>query len=710
MSWRRRRRGSYWTALRWRRRSRNTLRLVLLVASIVAFVLPLMTLPVFAASTVGTLPSVDGLSTSGLNQDMLIYDRNGTLLADIGDQGDHRIVVPLSYISPLLAEATIAAEDHTFYQNQGVDVGGIIRAALADYSHRGLVQGGSTISQQLVKQVFIGPNPAPTIQRKVREALLALELNRRYSKQDILEMYLNTIYYGSQTYGVEAAARSYFRSNAHDVTLAQASMLAGLPQAPTAYNPVLHLAVAKQRQHQVLEAMVAQRVVTRQQADAAFAEKLTVYPPYTRYQAPHFVDYVLRTLRTQLHIDPSQHLGYRIFTSLDLNLQQLAEQVVHDQVASKGSYYNFHDAALVSMDPRTGEILAMVGGYDYNAPGGQINMAASPRQPGSSFKIFTYTAAIESRQLSMTSPILDEPLVFPVWGGNDGYHPWIPQNYDLRYHGTLPLKMAMGNSLNIPAVKVEMRIGLPAVLSAARRMGVQSLTRPDSRRQRGDPGGHGDRGLDAGHDGRPSHAGAGALGRRRAGPATLHLRPAEERLPGGHAAGRVHHGRDHVRRPQPLHGVRLPRRPHAARSPCRRQDRDHAVLPRQLDGRLHAHPRDRGLGGQSGQRAAEPQLHRDRGRRSDLAQVHGPGTGLDAGPVVRDAGRCPPGRRQLLPTRYGEPAPGAGAALARLSLRPLQPLRPDLRAAAGGRRPLRPARPGGAGQAAVGLIPLSIRG
>jgi membrane peptidoglycan carboxypeptidase len=157
----------------------------------------------------------------------------------------------------------------------------------------------------------------------------------------------------------------------------------------------------------------------------------------------------------------------------------MAEQVVHDQVASKGNYYNFHDAALVSMDPRTGEILAMVGGYDYNAPGGQINMANSPRQPGSSFKIFTYTAAIESRQLSMTSPILDEPLVFPVWGGNDGYQPWIPQNYDLRYHGTLPLKMAMGNSLNIPAVKVEMKIGVPAVLSAARRMGVQSLTKDD---------------------------------------------------------------------------------------------------------------------------------------------------------------------------------------------------------------------------------------
>ena len=479
MSRRRRRRTGYWTALRWRRRSRGALRRVLLIAFLSAFLLPLLTLPAFAVSTVGTLPSVEGLSTSALNQDLLIYDRHGTLLADIGDQGDHRIVVPLSYVSPQLVAATIAAEDHSFYQNRGVDLGAILRAARADSTHRGARQGGSTISQQLVKQVFYGPNPAPTLQRKIREALLALELNRRYSKAAILEMYLNTIYYGSQTYGVEAAARSYFRTNAHDLTLARASLLAGLPQAPTAYNPVLHLAVARQRQQQVLEAMVAQRVITRQQADAALAEKLAVYPPQTRYQAPHFVDYVLRALRSRFHIDPTQHKGYRVVTSLDLSLQRLAEQVVHDQVAAKGAYYNFHDAALVSMDPRTGEILAMVGGYDYNAPAGQINMADSPRQPGSSFKIFTYTAAIESRLVNMVSPILDEPLVFPVFGGNDGRSPYAPQNYDRRYHGTLPLKLAMGNSLNIPALKTELRIGIPAVLSAARRMGVQSLTRAD---------------------------------------------------------------------------------------------------------------------------------------------------------------------------------------------------------------------------------------
>jgi 1A family penicillin-binding protein len=479
MTRRRRRRASYRISRRWRRRSRNGLRKIFLIAFVVVFMLPLMTLPAVAATTVGTLPSVDGLSTSALNQDMLIYDRNGTLLADIGDQGDHRIVVPLSYVSPLLVQATIAVEDHSFYTNNGVDIIGIIRAALADTKRSGVKQGGSTISQQLVKQVFIGPNPPPTIQRKMREALLALELNKRYNKQTILEMYLNTIYYGNQTYGVEAAARSYFRSNAHDLTLAQASLLAGLPQAPTAYNPLLNLPVAKQRQAQVLQTMVAQKVITHAQAEAALAEKLTIYPPANRYKAPYFVDYVLRTLSSKFNIDPSQHKGYRITTSLDLNLQHLAEQVVNDQIASKCAYYNFHDAALVSMDPKTGEIVAMVGGYDYNAPGGQINMANSPRQPGSSFKIFTYTAAIESGKFNMMSPILDEPMVFPVYGGVDGYQPYAPQNYDGRYHGTLPLKMAMGNSLNIPAVKTELRIGIPAVLSAARRMGVTHLTAAD---------------------------------------------------------------------------------------------------------------------------------------------------------------------------------------------------------------------------------------
>jgi 1A family penicillin-binding protein len=463
----------------WRRRRRLGMQRVMLVALIVLFTVPFVTVPAVAAELVGDVPSVAGISSTGLPQDMLIYDRRGNLLADVGDQGDHRIVVPLSYVSSAIINATIAIEDHSFYSNSGVDFGAVTRAALADYSHKGIKQGGSTISQQLVKQLFIGPYPDNTIQRKLKEAVMAVELNRRYSKPQILEMYLNTIFYGSQTYGVEAAARSYFHTNAHDLSLAQGSILAGLPQAPTQYNPLINLPAAKKRQLAVLDAMVENRYITRQQADEAYAVKLQIYPPINHFEAPYFVDYVLKTLRQQFHIQPSDRKGYRVYTSLDLNLQHMAEQVVRDQIAQKGKFYNFHDAALVSMDPRTGEILAMVGGNDYNRPGGWINMADSPRQPGSTFKIYTYTAAIESRKFNMITPVLDAPLRFPVFGGNSGFEPYIPLNYDLRYHGVLPLKMAMGNSLNIPALKVELRVGIPNVLSAARRMGVTSLTKDD---------------------------------------------------------------------------------------------------------------------------------------------------------------------------------------------------------------------------------------
>jgi membrane peptidoglycan carboxypeptidase len=463
----------------WHRRRRLGLQRNLIVAFIVLLTLPLLTIPALAAQTVGDLPSVTGLASSALPQDMLIFDRHGTLLADVGDQGDHRVVVPLNYISPNLINATIAIEDHTFYANNGVDLGAVMRAALADYSHHGIKQGGSTISQQLVKQLFIGPHPDNSLQRKAKEAVLALEMNRRYTKSQILEMYLNTIFYGSQTYGIEAAARSYFHTSAHDLNLAQASLLAGLPQAPTQYNPLINLKAAKVRQLEVLNAMVLYHFISQKDADAAYAMKLAIYPPINQYQAPYFVDYVLQTLRQQYHILPSDWRGYRVYTSLDLNLQHLAEQVVHDQIAQKGNYYNFHDAALVSMDPKTGEILAMVGGDNYNRPGGWINMANTPRQPGSTFKIYTYTAAIASRKFNMITPILDAPLVFPTWGGTSGFEPYIPLNYDLRYHGVLPLKMAMGNSMNIPAIKTELRVGIPNVLDMARRMGVTHLNMPD---------------------------------------------------------------------------------------------------------------------------------------------------------------------------------------------------------------------------------------
>jgi len=461
------------------RRSKG--RRAFILTALVVFALPLMAIPALAAETVSNLPAVDGLSSSALHQDMLIFDRHGNLIDDIGDHGDHRIVVNLKTISPYLKQATIAIEDKTFYANNGVDFAGIARAALADYSHHHIAQGGSTISQQLVKQVFIGPNPPPTIQRKVREAVLAVDLNGRYTKDQILELYLNTIYYGAQSYGAEAAARGFFHATAHTLTLGQAAMLAGLPQAPTDNSPLINPVRAKLRQAEVLDAMVTQKMITEAQALAAKQEKLAFFYPTNQLQAPHFVDYVLQVLDKQFHIRPSDRKGYRVYTTLDLNLQHLAESVVSNQINSKGGYYDFHDGALVAMDPKNGEVLAMVGGADYYRPGGQINMATTTtRQPGSSFKMMTYTAAIESGRLNMMSPILDQPMVFPLGGGTDGLKPYAPLNYDKHYHGTLPLKMAMGNSLNIPAIKTELTIGIPAVLDTARRMGITSLNKPDS--------------------------------------------------------------------------------------------------------------------------------------------------------------------------------------------------------------------------------------
>ena len=457
---------------------------MVILGLIVVLLLPVLGIPAVTAQAVGPLPAVSGLASNKMDQDTLIYDRRGNLLADVGKEGNHRIVVPLNYITPWVVKATLATEDRTFYSNSGIDLGGIIRAAIANYQHHRIQQGGSTISQQLVKQVYIGPNAPADIQRKLKEAILAIELNRQYSKNQILEMYLNTIFYGSQTYGIEAAARSYFQTNSHDLSLAQAAMLAGLPQAPTQFNPVVNFKAAKQRQAQVLAAMVGEKYITAVQAEAAYAVKLSVFAPITKFEAPYFVDYVLKTLaQAPYNIASDNRKGYRVYTSLDLNLQHMAEQVVHDQVAQKGNFYNFHDAALVSMDPKTGEVLAMVGGDDYNRPGGQFNFAYDkPRPPGSSFKIFTYTAAIESRKVNMLSPVLDEALVFPTGGDGPGYgqasQRYAPLNYDRRFHGTLPLKMAMGNSLNIPALKVELRTGIPAVVDMANRLGLTCLGEP----------------------------------------------------------------------------------------------------------------------------------------------------------------------------------------------------------------------------------------
>ncbi|HVS47784.1 MAG TPA: transglycosylase domain-containing protein [Candidatus Dormibacteraeota bacterium] len=422
----------------------------------------------YAQSFFDSLPSIQGLDSAAFAGDTIITDRNGVLLADVGNHGDHRLAVKLKDVAPVMIQSTVAIEDKGFYTNPGFDLAGIVRAGFDNLRAGHVVGGGSTITQQLAKQQFLTPDQ--TVSRKIKELALAYELAQTYSKDQIMELYLNKSFYGSQSYGIEAAAESYFHIPASKLDLAQAAVLAGLPQAPTEWNPVLHPDAAKLRQTEVLQAMVRSNFISQEDMDKALAEKLTYQAPINSFLAPHFVDYVLAELR-QLGFQPGvQQLSVR--TTLDMRMQQIGEQVVSDNLAAN----LFRDrrgqlsSGMIAEDPKTGEIWVMVGSPNYNSPGGQINFTTIPRNMGSSMKPYTYGAVINARAATVDTPVYDgpSPLIY-----KDAYSTTKFYNYDGRTHGVLPLKKAMGNSLNIAAVKVELSIGVPAVLSYMRNLNVR---------------------------------------------------------------------------------------------------------------------------------------------------------------------------------------------------------------------------------------------
>ena len=431
----------------------------------------------YAQSFFDSLPSIQGLDSAAFAGDTLITDSTGKIkLADVGNHGDHRLAVKLRDVSPVAIQATVAIEDKGFYTNPGIDIAGIIRAAIDNIRAGHVVGGGSTITQQLAKQQFLTPDQ--TVSRKIKELALAYELSQTYSKDQIMELYLNKSFYGSQSYGIEAASLSYFQISASKLDLAQAAMLAGLPQAPTEWNPVLHPEAAKLRQTEVLRAMVRSNFISQEDMDKALAEKLTYYAPVNKFKAPHFVDYVLAELR-QLGFQPGvQQLNVK--TTLDYDMQQKGESAVANnmgRVACNARHNNYGcdprgvlSSGLVAIQPTTGDILVMVGSPDYNADGGQINFTTIPRNMGSSMKPYTYGAVINARAATVDTPVYDgpSPLVY-----KDAYNTTKIYNYDGKSHGVLPLKKAMGNSLNIAAVKVELSIGVPAVLSWMRNMNVR---------------------------------------------------------------------------------------------------------------------------------------------------------------------------------------------------------------------------------------------
>jgi len=422
----------------------------------------------YAQSFFDSLPSINGLDSAVFSGDTLVTDRAGNLLADIGNHGDHRLAVRLSDVAQVMVLATVAIEDKGFYTNPGFDIQGIIRAVFDNLRAGHVVGGGSTITQQLAKQQFLTPDQ--TVSRKIKELALAYELNQAYSKNQIMELYLNKSFYGSQSYGVEAAAESYFHIPASKLDLAQASVLAGLPQAPTEWNPVLNPDAARLRQTEVLQAMVRSGFITPADMDKALAEKLVYQAPTNSFLAPHFVDYVQTELR-QLGFRPGiQQLNVK--TTLDLGMQQLGERVVTSNLAAN-SWRDPHgqlSSALVAENPQNGEILTMVGSPNYNTLGGQYNWTTQVVNMGSSLKPYTYSAVISARAATVDTPVYDgpTPLVY-----KDAYATTNFYNYDHQSHGVLPLKQCLGNSLNIAAVKVELSIGVPAVVAFMRNLGVQ---------------------------------------------------------------------------------------------------------------------------------------------------------------------------------------------------------------------------------------------
>ncbi len=419
-----------------------------------------------------------------------IYDRNGQLLWELLDpHGGRRTRVTVDQVSPYLIYATIATEDETFFQHRGFSPFAIVRAVYQNLRAREIVSGFSTITQQVARNVLLSPEERTqeTASRKIKEVILAIEIERRYQKDQILEIYLNENNYGNLAYGIEAAAQTYFQKPASDLNLAEASLLAGLPQSPSIHDPFVNPDGALARQKDVLRLMVEATQagnlypgITQEQADAAAAEMAarieTLTPPRSDIPAPHFVQYVRQQVEAEFGPEMLyRDVGLRIYTTLDGDLQRIAEEEVQAGVANLADR-NATNGALVALDPDNGEILAMVGSVDFNDESidGQVNVAIRCRQPGSAIKPLTFLAAFE-RGWTPSTLIWDVKTEYP----NPPNPPYVPVNYDEKYHGNTLLRSALANSYNVPAVKALEYVGIQGLLDMADRLGVVSLRHPE---------------------------------------------------------------------------------------------------------------------------------------------------------------------------------------------------------------------------------------
>ncbi|WP_431191204.1 transglycosylase domain-containing protein [Leptolyngbya subtilissima] len=415
------------------------------------------------------LPDVRVLRNYVPSETSYIYDINGTLLHSLHDEAN-REVIDLDEMSPHLKRAVLAVEDSYFYSHNGINPSSVGRALLANVEAGGTVEGGSTITMQLVKNLFLTPERA--VSRKVAEAVLALRLEQIFSKDEILEMYLNQVYWGHNNYGVETAAQSYFNKSARDLTLSEAAVMAGLIQAPESYSPFQNYEATKERQAVVLNRMRQLGWISPDEEVAARDTPLLVgeVKSFRTSISPYVTEAAVQELKQRFGNEAVVKGGMRVQTTVDLNMQRMAEATVQRHNARISHIAD--QMALVSIDPRTHFVKAMVGGVDYQTS--QFNRAIQAyRQPGSAFKPFVYYVAFATGRYTPASSIADTPVSYP-----DGYRYYSPKNYDSSFMGNIPIRTALETSRNVPAVKLGQAVGVNQIIELCRTLGIDSPMQP----------------------------------------------------------------------------------------------------------------------------------------------------------------------------------------------------------------------------------------
>ncbi len=415
------------------------------------------------------LPTPEGIAQRIVPQSTKIYDRTGQIVLYNIHGEERRTSVELNDIPDYLKQATLTAEDRNFYTHKGFRFTSMLRSLLVNILSRSRTQGGSTITQQFIKNAIVGGEKKYT--RKIKEVILAYQIERKFSKNEILKLYFNEIPYGSNAYGAEAAAQMFFGKSVKDLNLAECALLAAIPKAPSYYSPWgTHKDELLTRQQYIIDEMVTLDYINADTAKLAKNYKLQFISKTENIIAPHFVFFIKEQVATKYGERIVEQGGLKIITTLDIEAQKNAEAAITEN-AKKNNSYNANNSALIALDTKTGQILAMVGSRDFfnESISGQVNVVTRPRQPGSSFKPFVYAAAL-AKGYTPDTILFDVITVFKTETKD-----YEPHNYDGREHGPVSLKNALAGSLNIPAVKTLYLTGINQVLDLASQLGYTTL-------------------------------------------------------------------------------------------------------------------------------------------------------------------------------------------------------------------------------------------